>query len=227
MTGYTNDTPPRALILCGDGRLSRLLENELSYLGVSAHSADTLPSPDGDLCLLVADGDGFPLSDCVRLAEDHGCPLLIFGREPTTLPLPAEQSVFLRRPFVLTELDDILRRLLAATTAEAYPRGIVEPHRQARKADEATEPALGFTVENGVVLIGGKPLPMTPAEQAIFQCLYAHRGETVTKEALLSLLGGGGNSVEVYVCKLRAKLEKPLGRRMIITVRGVGYKMEI
>ena len=81
MTGY--DSLPRALILCGDGRLSRLLENELSYLGVSARSADTLPSPDGDLCLLVADGDGFPLSDCVRLAEDHGCPLLIFGREPT------------------------------------------------------------------------------------------------------------------------------------------------
>ena len=32
--------------------------------------------------------------------------------------------------------------------------------------------------------------------------------------------------VDVYVCRLRAKIEKPLGRRMIRTVRGVGYTLE-
>jgi len=67
---------------------------------------------------------------------------------------------------------------------------------------------------------------MTPAEYAILERLYARRGEAVTREELAALLGGGGNSVEVYICKLRAKLEKPLGRRLILTVRGVGYRME-
>ena len=49
----------------------------------------------------------------------------------------------------------------------------------------------------------------------------------VPRAELATLLGGGGNSVEVYVCKLRAKIEKPLGRRMIHTVRGKGYRLEI
>lgn len=222
MTGY--DSLPRALILCRDGRLSRLLENELAYLGVSARTAEALPPPDEDLCLLVVDGDEFLLSDCARLATDCGCPLLIFGRE--TAPLPPEGGEFLRRPFVLTDLEDALRRLLAATAAPSPLWGGMEAHRPCRTAQPPAAAPL-LTVENGNVLVAGKPLPMTPAEQAIFDCLFAHRGETVTKEALLSLLGGGGNSVEVYVCKLRTKLEKPLGRRMIVTVRGVGYKMEI
>ena len=49
----------------------------------------------------------------------------------------------------------------------------------------------------------------------------------MTREELAALLGGGGHSVEVYVCKLRTKLEKPLGRRLIHTVRGVGYRMDV
>ena len=223
MMDYTPATPPRALILCGDGRLSRLLENELAYLGVTARAAETLPPPDEALCLLVADGDGFPLPDCTRLASDCGCPLLVFGRE--TVTLPDDCGEFLRRPFVLTDLEDTLRRLLAPAAAGATLWGAVEAPAP-RRAIPSPETRPLLTLENGTVLVAGKPLPMTPAEQAIFDCLYTHRGETVTKEALLSLLGGGGNSVEVYVCKLRAKLEKPLGRRMITTVRGVGYRME-
>ena len=226
MTGYTNDTPPRALILCGDGRLSRLLENELAYLGVAARTTDSLPTPDGELCLLVADGESFPLSDCVRLAEDHGCPLLIFGREPTALPLPAEGGVFLRRPFVLTELEDTLCRLLSHT-AVGYPLRSRDATAAPRKSPAKEESPAELSWNGHTLEVCGKPLPLTPAETAILDRLFSRRGETVSREELSGLLGGGGNSVEVYVCKLRAKLEKPLGRRMIITVRGVGYKMEI
>ena len=39
-------SPPRALILCTDGRLSRLLETELAYLGVVARATESVPEPD-------------------------------------------------------------------------------------------------------------------------------------------------------------------------------------
>ena len=84
-----------------------------------------------------------------------------------------------------------------------------------------------LAVENGAVTLGGKPLALTPAEQAILEYLHARKGEAVPRAELSTLLDGGGNSVEVYICKLRAKIEKPLGRRMILTVRGKGYRMEI
>jgi hypothetical protein len=97
---HTPNTPPRAVILCTDSRLARLLETELAYLGVAARATESVPEPDGELCLLVADGDAFPVSDCLELAEASGCPLLLFGREDRDLP--PDRGVFLRRPLGLT-----------------------------------------------------------------------------------------------------------------------------
>ena len=235
MTDYTPATPPRALILCEDGRLSRLLETELTYLGVTARVVDHLPTIggeallsvyfgglEGELCLLMADGDRFPLSDCEALAEACGCPLLAFGREDVTLP--AERGVYLRRPFDLDRLEDAARSLLSPAAAPLWTLARANPRPE--KPVE-TERSSSPVWEDGVLTVQGQPIPLTATEQAIFQCLYTRRGETVSREELSGLLGGGGNSVEVYVCKLRAKIEKPLGRRMIVTVRGVGYKMEI
>ena len=103
---HTTNTPPRGLILCADSRLSRLLETELAYLGVAARATESIPDPDGELCLLVADGDTFPASDCLVLAEACSCPLLLFGREVTELPFTA--GIFLRRPFGLDRLEEEL-----------------------------------------------------------------------------------------------------------------------
>ena len=218
---HTPNTPPRAAILCTDGRLSRLLETELAYLGVAARATESVPTPDGELCLLVADGDAFPLPNCLELAEACGCPLLIFGQEE--IHLPPEQGSFLRRPFGLDRFEDTARSLLSPAAAPLWAMDHVT-HRPEQSAEADTPPAL--TWEDGVCTVQGSPLPLTPAEAAILDCLYTRRGETVPRAELATLLEGGGNSVEVYVCKLRTKIEKPLGRRMIVTVRGVGYRME-
>ncbi len=221
-------TPPRALILCPDGRLSRLLETELAYLGIDARGAASLPRPDGELCLILADGDAFAPKACAELADSCGCPLLIFGREsPEPRSLPAT-AVFLRRPFALPELEQTVRSLLAGLPVNGSLVGMSRASAVSETVPAAPSaaPALTVNAENGTVTLGGKPLTLTPAEQTILEYLCARRGETVPRAELATLLGGGGNSVDVYVCKLRAKIEKPLGRRMIVTVRGVGYRME-
>ena len=218
--------PPRAVVLCTDSRLARLLETELAYLGVAARATESVPEPDGELCLLVADGDVFPVSDCLELAEVFGCPLLLFGREDKDLP--PDRGIFLRRPFGLDRLESVARGLVSPSTSPlwAMAPGSPPPKNPDPEAPAPEEtPAVALT--DGVLSILGKPVPLTPAEAAILNCLYTRRGEAVSRAELSALLGGGGNSVEVYICKLRAKIEKPLGRRMITTVRSVGYKMEI
>ena len=214
--------PPRAVILCTDSRLARLLETELAYLGVAARATESVPEPDGELCLLVADGDVFPVSDCLELAEACGCPLLIFGRED--IHLPPEQGSFLRRPFGLDRFEDAARSLLSPAAAPLWAMDHVT-HRPEQSAAAEIPPAL--TWEDGVCTVQGSPLPLTPAEAANLYCLNTRRGEAVPRAELAPLLEGGGNSEEVYICKLRTKIEKPLGRRMIHTVRGKGYRMEI
>lgn len=219
------DTPPRAWILCPDGRLSRLLETELAYLGLDARSLGSLPQADPELCLLLADGDAFPPEACVELAAACGCPLLIFGRECSDAPSLPASAVFLRRPFALPDLEQTARSLLAEQAVSGAPLGISRTPTLLEATPAAPAPAL--TVENGSVTLEGKTVPLTPAEQAILEYLCARRGETVPRAELAALLGGGGNSVDVYVCHLRTKIEKPLGRRMIVTVRGVGYRVDM
>jgi DNA-binding response OmpR family regulator len=57
--------------------------------------------------------------------------------------------------------------------------------------------------------------------------LMRNAGHTVSKERLLSSVWGyhfdpGSNVVDVYVRRLRAKL----GAEAIVTVRGVGYRID-
>jgi len=218
----TPSATPEALILCADERLTRLLETELAYMGVASRSVSALPEVLEGVSLLVADGDAFSPTDCGSYADTLGCPLLIFGR--AEISPPSEQGVFLRRPFALDRLEIVVRSLLPPAAVSLRPTIPVRPASAPAPKSEPRPPLL--TVQDGIVTVEGTRISMTPAEYAILERLYARRGEAVTREELAALLGGGGNSVEVYICKLRAKLEKPLGRRLILTVRGVGYRME-
>lgn len=220
--------PPCGRILCDDPRISRLLETELALLGLSAVSETTLPAPSPDVRVIVADADQFDCDDCMALAKACGCPLLLFGKAPAEIPADAPQVKLLRRPFALTVLEKSLRQLLTdAPTAlplgDLPGAGAVPPVPST--APRVAEPSI--TIRDGLVSVDGLTVTLTPAERAIFEYLRARPKTTVTREELSELLGGGGNIVDVYVCRLRTKIEKPLGRRMIRTVRGVGYVMEI
>ena len=215
--------PLRALILCRDERLSRLVEIELSYLGISSQVEGRMPASCEGVCLLVADGDVFPVADCEALALACGCPVLLFGREE--ISLPTEGGIHLRRPFGLDRLTEAVRALLDPSALPLWA-GEVARLSHTRQTPAPTASAPVWTVQDGVVTVAGKVVPMTPAERDILTYLYARRGETVTREELSALLGGGGNIVDVYVCRLRSKIEKPLGRRIIWTVRGIGYVLK-
>ena len=211
--------PSNGWILCQDQRLSRLLETELAYLGVSAAVHSAPPPPSEEIRILVADGDTYDMEDCLRLAAACGCPLLIFGRNTAEPSADHPFACFLRRPFALTELERLLRRLLTPTAGRPFPA-------EEEKLPEPTRTAEELTAHDGVVTVGQHTVTLTPAEWEIFTYLHARPGQIVPREELAVLLEGGGNIVDVYVCRLRSKIEKPLGRRMIHTVRGVGYRME-
>ena len=225
-----SDSRPTTLngwVLCRDHRLARLLETELFYLGVTAVTYPTLPPPSEDVCILVADGDEFGIDACISLAAACDCSLLVFGRKESTLPEDRVRGCFLRRPFALPALGKAVRILLPASAPLYLPGfpGHEPPIPEKDTEPPATSPAL--TARDGVVTVGKHTVTLTPAEWAIFEYLNARPGETVTRDELATLLGGGGNIVDVYVCRLRSKIEKPLGRRMITTVRGQGYRMEM
>jgi DNA-binding response OmpR family regulator len=76
---------------------------------------------------------------------------------------------------------------------------------------------------------GEQLIELTPREWSIMEYLMLHADTVVSKDKLLQAISGwddnlGPNAIEVYVSRLRAKLEG--SRAMIRTVRGVGYRLE-
>lgn len=194
------------LILCKDERLSRLLENELRGLHISPRVVSSLPADLNGFAILLVDVDDFPFPP-----ESLGTPpVILFGR--SLIAATEGSTVRLHRPFSLTDLESAIGSL-SEDGAFPSPIGAVAP------------PPL-LSVGTDTVTVAGHRISLTPGEYAILHCLYNQKGEAVSRETLSALLGGGGNSVDVYICKLRAKLEKPVGMRMIHTVRGTGYRLE-
>ena len=77
---------------------------------------------------------------------------------------------------------------------------------------------------------GGRALEITARQFQVLELLVRRAGEVITKDELLDGVwehefDGDPNIVEVYVGRLRRKLDEPFGHRSIETVRGAGYRL--
>ena len=81
----------------------------------------------------------------------------------------------------------------------------------------------------GVARLNGEPIELSARELGLLEILLRRAGRLVSKDQLVNHLCEwgeevSGNAIEVYVHRLRRKLE-PDGVR-IVTVRGLGYRLE-
>jgi DNA-binding response OmpR family regulator len=79
------------------------------------------------------------------------------------------------------------------------------------------------------LLLEGRPIELTPREFDLLETFMLHPRQVFTRDQLLDRVWGTaylgeGNLVEVYVSSLRDKLGDQ-ERRLIRTVRGVGYAL--
>ncbi len=77
---------------------------------------------------------------------------------------------------------------------------------------------------------GDELLPLTARELSLLEFLLRHVGEVVSKREIIEHVWdydfeGDPNIVEVYIRRLRNKLDRPFGRASIETVRGAGYRL--
>ncbi|THF65988.1 response regulator transcription factor [Pseudothauera nasutitermitis] len=120
---------------------------------------------------------------------------------------------YLPKPFELPELTARMRAVL----------------RRGRNTGTAGTPSsirfgpLALDTEGRLASLDGQPLSITSREWDLLEALATAGGRTVPKERLQS--NASGNAVEVYVSRLRPRLE-PAGV-LIRTVRGFGYRLEL
>ena len=100
---------------------------------------------------------------------------------------------------------------------------------QASTDTEINYANLAYDTNTRLVRINGEPANFSARELGILESLLMKQGKVVTKELLVEKLCSwdeelGSNAIEVYVHRLRKKLE-PHGI-VVSTVRGLGYMLE-
>ncbi|WP_323048866.1 heavy metal response regulator transcription factor [Caballeronia mineralivorans] len=90
---------------------------------------------------------------------------------------------------------------------------------------------LKIDLVNRRVRRGNVPLDLTEQEFALLQLLAQRRGEVLTRTFITSQIWGinldnDTNVVDVAVGRLRAKIDSPFDKKLLHTVRGMGYVLE-
>jgi len=162
--------------------------------------------------------DGFEVLRRLRAAGQKIPVLVLTARDALDdrvrgLDLGADD--YMAKPFAMPELAARVRALVRRSQAQTGPKIVHGPlvlDTLARRA-----------------YLDGDPLDLAAREWAVLEVLLARIEKIVSKESIIQAVASWGeeltpNAIEVYVSRLRAKLE-PSGVR-IRTVRGFGYMLE-
>lgn len=89
--------------------------------------------------------------------------------------------------------------------------------------------SITFDLEGLQVTLDGEPLKLTAKELATLELFMSNPGKLFSRERILNNIWGMHmdpltNVVDVYIGKLRRKLDKAGGDSLIETVRGMGYR---
>ena len=211
-------------LVSSDRSLIRLVALECRELALSLEVTDTLPTL-GDERALLLDLDSAGVME--TLAAGELVDVAGICRDQTRLPAEvcARFSVLLQRPVPTRQLRALLGQL-GGRGDMALEDGREEMLHPLTGADMPSAPRPEMRGDD--VQMGDDIIHLTPSEAAILRLLIERRGEVVTREELRKTLQGRGesNKLEVYLCFLRRKLERPRGLRLITTVRGKGYRLE-
>ena len=104
-------------------------------------------------------------------------------------------------------------------------------HKLSENMDSKKKSIFYLDEKNMQVYREGVPITLTPSEYRLFQTLYDHRGQILTREQLMVQLWSvdeafvDDNTLSVYMRRLRQKIDLDQEKSCIATIRGVGYRM--
>jgi DNA-binding response OmpR family regulator len=216
----------RILVAEDEPRVAAFLEKGLRAAGFAVtvvddgeDACDLADSDDFDLLLLdvgLPGRDGFAVLRELR-ARGRVLPIIMLtardGVQDTVAGLEGGADDYVAKPF---RFDELLARIRVRLRADHSPETIV-----------LTVGDASLDLRSRRLAVGGRVVELTAREFALAETFFRHPGQVLSREQLLSGVWGydydpGSNVVEVYVRYLRQKL----GEGRIVTVRGMGYRLE-
>src|SRR5437588_12454799 len=219
----------RVLVVEDEPRMANVIRRSLTREGFATDVA-----PDGDDALMKAsavDYDAIVLDvmlpgrsgfDVCRIMRERGVwsPVLMLTARDAVLDrvagLDSGADDYLLKPFALAELLARLRSLMR--------RGRPERPTVIEVGELRLDPATRG------VRRGYHEIELSSKEFALLEALMRRKGEVLTRLDLIEQAWDlayetRSNVVDVYMRRLRLKIDVPFGKRTIETVRGVGYRV--
>jgi len=138
--------------------------------------------------------------------------------EDRVLGLDCGADDYLVKPFAFAELLARIRALLR--------RGRTDQVLKLKVAD------LELDLVSRRVTRSGQALHLTARELELLEYLLRHAGHTVSREMLARAVWQDSfrdattdNLIDVHVARLRKKIDDPFERKLLVTIRGVGFAL--
>lgn len=169
--------------------------------------------------------DGLSLLEHLR-SEQVRTPVLVLSAKRSVndrvTGLQSGGDDYLVKPFSFTEL---LARVQALVRRSQPTPGTEEPQDVLKVADLELDPWRHEARR------AGNTIPLHPREFSLLEHLLRNKGRVVSKTSILEHVYEYGfdpqtNVVDVLVSRLRKKIDKDYERKLLHTVRGMGYVLE-
>jgi heavy metal response regulator len=154
------------------------------------------------------------------------------GMDVPVLMLTAKGSVDDRVKGLDTGADDYLVKPFAITELLARVRSLLRRKKDAeRSATVLTIADLTLDLVSHKAVRNGKTIDLTSKEFLLLEYFIRNKNATLTRSAITEHIWNynfdtGTNIIDVYINHLRSKIDGGFPKKLIHTVRGVGYVMK-
>lgn len=220
----------RVLLVEDDHAIVRALTDLLEGEGFTVRSCATqdgacaaLAAEDFDIALLdvtLAQGNGFAVCAAAREAAPEMPVIFLTASDDeysTVAGLDMGAVDYIAKPFRARELVSRIRGALRRTTPAASVLTVGD---------------VRLDVASAAVTKAGREVFLSALEYRLLLYFFQHAGKLVTRENLRDAIWDSAgeyvsdNALNVYVKRLREKVETdPAASELIVTVRGLGYKV--
>jgi two-component system OmpR family response regulator len=221
----------RILLVEDDIKIAEFILKGLRYAGYAVdHASDgeeglalalTEPYDAAVIDIMLPKRDGLSLIRRLR-EEKVNTPILILSAkgavDDRVKGLETGADDYLPKPFAFSELLARVQALIRRAS------GVTDPTR-------LTVGNLSINLLTREVIREGKPIGLQPLEFSLLEYLMRHAGRIVSKTMIMEHVWDyhfdpQTNVVEARISRLRDKIDKGFEKKLIHTVRGVGYVLK-